>query len=158
MEPKLNTAYEVQVHQCQVQGCDHLPAPVGHIVPDRSQDAVGLLGHLGTLLAHVQPAVDRLPKVLFSCAAFQPLLPKPAALHGVVVTQVQGLALGLQFFYYGYIPVLCPTSPDCFAQAGAYHSFRFGSQFFLRASLANPILVFPISYVQLPESPVIVSM
>jgi len=31
-------------------------APAGCTISDTSQDAVGLLGHLGTLLAHVQPA------------------------------------------------------------------------------------------------------
>ena len=58
-------------------------------------DAVGLLGHLGTLLAHVQLAVNQHPWVLFHWAAFQPLFPKPVALHEVVVTQVQDPALGL---------------------------------------------------------------
>jgi len=57
--PKLNTVLEVHPHQCRVQGHDPLPTPAGHTVPDTSQDAVGLLGHLGTLLAHVQPAVDQ---------------------------------------------------------------------------------------------------
>jgi len=33
------------------------------------------------------------PQVLFYQAAFQPLFPKPAALSGAVVTQVQDLAL-----------------------------------------------------------------
>ncbi|KAK4814181.1 hypothetical protein QYF61_011904 [Mycteria americana] len=59
------------------------------------EDAVGLLGHLGTLLAHIQLAIDQHPQVLFRWAAFQPLFPKPVALHGVVVTQVQDPALGL---------------------------------------------------------------
>ena len=72
-----------------------VPTPAGHTIPDTSQDAIGLLGHLGTLLAHVQPAVDQHPKVLFHQAAFQPLPAKPVALHGVVVTQVQDLAFGL---------------------------------------------------------------
>jgi len=93
--PKLNTVLEVQPHQCQVQGHDHLRTPPDHTVPDTSQDAVGLLGHLGTLLAHVQLVVDQHPKVLLRWAAFLPLLPKPAALHGVVVTKVQDLALRL---------------------------------------------------------------
>jgi len=57
--PKLNTVFKVSPHQCQVQGHDHLPIPAGHTIPDTSQDAVGLLGHLGTLLAHVLPAVDQ---------------------------------------------------------------------------------------------------
>ncbi|KAK4810045.1 hypothetical protein QYF61_005108 [Mycteria americana] len=59
------------------------------------EDAVGFLGHLGTLLAHVQPVVNKHPQVLFHRAALQPLFPKPVALHGVVVTQVQDLALSL---------------------------------------------------------------
>ncbi|KAK4817504.1 hypothetical protein QYF61_016511 [Mycteria americana] len=93
--PKLNTVFEVQPHQCRVQGDDHFPSPAGYTISDTSQDAVGLLGHLGTLPAHIQPAVDQHPQVLFCQAAFQPLFPKPVVLHGVVVTQVQDLALGL---------------------------------------------------------------
>ncbi|GAB0177002.1 solute carrier family 13 member 4 [Grus japonensis] len=61
--PKLNTELEVQPHQCRVQGDDHSPSPAGHTMSDTSQDAVGFLGHLGTLLAHVQPAVDQHPQV-----------------------------------------------------------------------------------------------
>ncbi|KAK4827828.1 hypothetical protein QYF61_021912 [Mycteria americana] len=93
--PKLNTAFEVRPHQCQVQGHDHFPSPAGHTVSDTSQDAIGLLGHLGTLLAHIQLAVAQHPQVLLCQAAFQPLFPKPVALHAVVVAQVQDLALGL---------------------------------------------------------------
>ncbi|KAK4832039.1 hypothetical protein QYF61_020554 [Mycteria americana] len=93
--PKLNTGFEVQPHQCRVQGDNHFPSPAGHTIFDTSQDAIGLLGHLGTLLAHIQPAVDQHPQVFFCLATFQPLFPKPAVLHGVVVAQVQDPALGL---------------------------------------------------------------
>ncbi|KAK4811468.1 hypothetical protein QYF61_010347 [Mycteria americana] len=93
--PTLNTAFEVRPHQCRVQGHDHFPSPAGHTIPDRSQDAVGLLGHLGTLSAHVQASVNQHPQVLFHQAAFQPLFPKPVALHGVAVAQVQDPALSL---------------------------------------------------------------
>ncbi|KAK4822029.1 hypothetical protein QYF61_006942 [Mycteria americana] len=93
--PKLNTVFEVRPHQCRVQGHDHFPSPAGHAIFDTSQDAVGLLGHLGTLLAHIQAAVNQHPQVLFHQAAFQPLFPEPVALHGVAVAQVQDLALGL---------------------------------------------------------------
>ncbi|KAK4821557.1 hypothetical protein QYF61_022217 [Mycteria americana] len=93
--PKLNTAFKVRPHQCRAQGHDHFPSPAGHAIPDTSQDAIGFLGHLGTLLAHIQPAVNQHPQALFRQAAFQPLFPKPVALHGVVVAQVQDLALGL---------------------------------------------------------------
>ncbi|KAK4826971.1 hypothetical protein QYF61_012912 [Mycteria americana] len=59
------------------------------------EDAIGFLGRLGTLLAHIQAAVNQHPQVLLCLAAFQPLFPKPVALHGVAVAQVQDLALGL---------------------------------------------------------------
>ncbi|KAK4825928.1 hypothetical protein QYF61_003423 [Mycteria americana] len=93
--PKLNTVFEVRPHQCRVQGDNHFPSPAGHTISDTSQDAIGFLGHLGTLLAHIQLAVDQHPQVLFCQAAFQPLFPKPVVLHGVAVAQVQDLALGL---------------------------------------------------------------
>ncbi|KAK4829130.1 hypothetical protein QYF61_002209 [Mycteria americana] len=93
--PKLNTVFEVRPHQCRVQGHDHFPSPAGHTIFDTSQDAIGFLGRLGTLLAHIQPAVNQHPQVLLCQAAFQPLFPKPVALHGVAVAQVQDLALGL---------------------------------------------------------------
>ncbi|KAK4827372.1 hypothetical protein QYF61_017310 [Mycteria americana] len=92
--PKLNTVFEVRPHQCRVQGHDHFPSPAGHTISDTSQDAIGFLGHLGTLLAHIQAAVNQHPQVLLCWAAFQPLFPKPVALHGVAVAQVQDLALG----------------------------------------------------------------
>ncbi|KAK4823893.1 hypothetical protein QYF61_007958 [Mycteria americana] len=94
-DPKLNTVFKVWPHQSQVQGQDHFPSPAGHTISDTSQDAVGFLGRLGTLLAHIQLAVNQHPQDLFCQAAFQPLFPKPVALHGVVVTQVQDLALSL---------------------------------------------------------------
>ncbi|KAK4831509.1 hypothetical protein QYF61_018093, partial [Mycteria americana] len=45
--------------------------------------------------AHIQAAVNQHSQVLLCWAAFQPLFPKPVALHGVAVAQVQDLALGL---------------------------------------------------------------
>ncbi|KAK4824318.1 LOW QUALITY PROTEIN: hypothetical protein QYF61_013593 [Mycteria americana] len=93
--PKLNTVFEVRPHQCRVQGHDHFPSPAGHAIFDTSQDAIGFLGRLGTLLAHIQAAVNQHSQVLFCLAAFQPLFPKSVALHVVVVTQVQDPALGL---------------------------------------------------------------
>ncbi|KAK4808595.1 hypothetical protein QYF61_009898 [Mycteria americana] len=93
--PKLNTVFEVRPHQCRVQWHDHFPSPAGHTIFDTSQDVIGFLGRLGTLLAHIQAAVNKHPQVLLCQAAFQPLFPKPVALHGVAVAQVQDLALRL---------------------------------------------------------------
>jgi len=47
----MNIAFEVWPHQGQVEGHNHLPAPAGHNIPDTRQNAIDLLGHLGTLLA-----------------------------------------------------------------------------------------------------------
>ena len=75
-------------------GAGYFPSPAHHTIPDTSQDAIGLLGHLGTLLAHIQPTVQQYTKVPFHQAAFQPLLPKPVGLPGVVVTKMQDPTLG----------------------------------------------------------------
>ncbi|KAK4828130.1 hypothetical protein QYF61_023928 [Mycteria americana] len=80
--PELNTVFEVRPHQGRVQGHDHFPSPAGHTIFDTSRDAIGLLGHLGTLLAHIQLAVNQHSQVISHQAAFQPLFLKPAALHG----------------------------------------------------------------------------
>ena len=81
--PKLNTELKVQPHQCWVQRDDHLPAHTGNTISDTNQDATGFLGHLGTLLAHVQPSIDQHAQVHFFHTVFQPLCPKPVALPGV---------------------------------------------------------------------------
>lgn len=59
------------------------------------KDVTGLLSHLGTLLAHIQPAANIHTQLLFCWAAFQPLYPQPVGLPGVVVTQVKDPALCL---------------------------------------------------------------
>jgi len=63
----------------------YFPVPAGHTISDTSQNASGLLGHLGTLLAHVQSSVNQHPQVRFLYTVFQPLCPKPVALPGVIV-------------------------------------------------------------------------
>lgn len=49
---------QVLPHQCQVQRNDHVPVPADYAIFVTSQDAVDLLGHLGTLLTLIQQAVD----------------------------------------------------------------------------------------------------
>ncbi|KAF4803037.1 hypothetical protein TURU_020051 [Turdus rufiventris] len=53
--PKLNTGFEVWPHQYEVKGDNPCPVPAGHTIADAAQDAIGLLGHLGT------------PWLMFSC-------------------------------------------------------------------------------------------
>ncbi|KAK4830864.1 hypothetical protein QYF61_013793 [Mycteria americana] len=62
--PKLNTGFEVRPHQCRVQGHNHFLSPAGHAIFDTSQDAIGFLGRLGTLLAHIQAAVNQHSQLL----------------------------------------------------------------------------------------------
>ncbi|KAK4828136.1 hypothetical protein QYF61_023934 [Mycteria americana] len=104
--PKLNTVFE---------GDDHFPGPAGHTISDTIQDAIGLLGHLGTLSAHIQAAVNQRSQVLLCQAAFQPLFLKRVALHGVVVTQVQDLALSLvEPHTIGLSPLIQPVQTPLF--------------------------------------------
>lgn len=58
----------------QVQGSNHYPSLVGHTISKADQDAIDL-GHLGTLMAHVQPDVDT--QVLFCWETFQTLFQTP---------------------------------------------------------------------------------
>jgi len=43
------------------------PVPADCIIAHTSQDVIGLLGHLGTLLAHVHPVVKWQPQILLFC-------------------------------------------------------------------------------------------
>ena len=100
----------MQPHQCRVQRDDHFHVPVVNTVSDTSQDAIGLLGHPGTLLGHVQPSINQYPQVCFFCAVFQPLCPNPVAFPGVVVAKVQDPALGIvEFHPIGLSPVIQPA-------------------------------------------------
>ncbi|KAJ7419363.1 hypothetical protein WISP_54312 [Willisornis vidua] len=81
----------------QRTGQGSLPSSSWLTIFDTGQDPIGLLGHLGTLLAHVHPPVNPNPKVPFCLAALQPLSPQPVALQGVVVAKVQdplGIRIG----------------------------------------------------------------
>jgi len=59
--PTLNTALEVRPHQSP----EGRSPPAACAAADTLQDAIGHLGHLGTLLAHVQPSINHYPQVLF---------------------------------------------------------------------------------------------
>ena len=71
------------------------PVPASNTVSDASQDAIGLLGNLDTLLARIQPRIDQYPQVHFFHTVFQPFCPKTVAMPGVVVVKVQDPALDL---------------------------------------------------------------
>ena len=85
---KLNTAYKTWSNQCCLQGHNNLCHPAGHSISDTGQDAIGLLGCLGTLLAHVYSPADRNPGP-FLPGSFPATLPLACTTAEVVVTQVQ---------------------------------------------------------------------
>ena len=91
-------------------GQDDFPSAAHHTVPDPSQDAIGLLGHLGTLLAYVQLSDDQHPQVHFFYTVFQSLCFNPVALPEVVVAKVQDPTLGLvELHPTGLSPVIQPV-------------------------------------------------
>ena len=69
-----------------------------------------LLGHPGTLLARVQLSINQYPQVHFLYTVFQPLYPKPVALPGVVVAEVQDPAFGfVEPHLIGFSPAIQPV-------------------------------------------------
>jgi len=73
--PELDTILQVRPNQGRVEGEDHLPWPVGQAPFKAPQDPTGLLGQLGTLLAHCQPAIHQDPQVLLHRAPLQQVMP-----------------------------------------------------------------------------------
>lgn len=61
----------------------------------QGHDAIGFASHQGTLLTHTWSTINQKPQVRFSVTAFQPHTPMSVVSYGVVVTQVENLALGL---------------------------------------------------------------
>ena len=61
---ELKTELKVGPHWCEERGRDDFPSAAHHTIPDTSQDAIVLLGHLGTLLAHIQLTVHQYTKSL----------------------------------------------------------------------------------------------
>ena len=108
--PKVNTVLEVRPHQCWVQRYNYFSNPVRITISNTSQDASGLLSHLGTLVAHVQLAINQYLELCFDYTVLQSLCPKTVALPGVVVAKVQGLALGLvEHHLIGFSLAIKPT-------------------------------------------------
>ena len=79
-------------HELMPLDCNLLLNNISNILTDEHGMFRSLLGHLGTLLAHVQSAVHQHTQVIFSQATFQPPSPQ---LRGVVMRQAQHSALAL---------------------------------------------------------------
>ncbi|RMC05492.1 hypothetical protein DUI87_18685 [Hirundo rustica rustica] len=79
--------------------------------PMDGQDAIGHLGHMGTLLAPVHAAASQYLQVPFCLGTVQPLCPQPVVLQqDVIVAKVQDLALGLvKPHIVGFSPSIQPV-------------------------------------------------
>lgn len=58
-----------------------IAAPADYAISVTSQDVVGILGYVSTMLVHVQMAADYKLLILFSHAGLLPLFPKSVALQ-----------------------------------------------------------------------------
>ena len=87
--PELNTGSEVRPHQCPVQGHNPCPGPAATLVLVQARMLVAswLPGHSCSRSA---PSISTPSS--FPVSSFQLLFPKPEALQGVVVAQVQDFA------------------------------------------------------------------
>jgi len=74
---------------------NHLLVPAGNTISHISQDSIGLLDRLGTLLAHVHTSINQCLEIYFFYTVFQPLCPMLMRLPGVVVVTAQGLTVGV---------------------------------------------------------------
>ncbi|PKU35805.1 hypothetical protein llap_13892 [Limosa lapponica baueri] len=110
----------MQPHQGRVEGHDYLPRPVGHTLPDAPQDAIGLPGHKGTLLAHGHPVVHQDSQAFFHRAALQQVSLQSLLVHGVIPPQVQHSTLA--FVEFHQVP-LCPSPQP--VQVSLYYGTAF---------------------------------
>ncbi|KAF4788915.1 mRNA cap guanine-N7 methyltransferase [Turdus rufiventris] len=91
--PELNAALQVGSHQSRAEGQNPLPA--GHTGLDAAQDSIGFLGYKHTLLAQAQPLIQQNPQVLLGRVALNLFNSQSALILGVILTQGQDFALGL---------------------------------------------------------------
>ena len=93
--PDLDVGLQVGPHKGRAEGDNHLPPPAAHSSLDAAQDAVGLLGCMCSLLAHVEHFMQQNPQVLLCRAALNEFFSQPIPMSGISPAQVQHLALGL---------------------------------------------------------------
>ena len=85
-------------HQGRVEWEENLSQPTDHRHSDTPQDAIGLLGHKGTVLAHGHPSVHQDPWVPFPYATLKQGSPQLILVSGVVLAQMQDSTLVLVMF------------------------------------------------------------
>ena len=71
-----------------------------YAVLDASQDTAGPSGCQGTLLTHIQLAINTNPQMSFQEAVVQPLIPQSVHITRIAPSQVENLALALVKFLF----------------------------------------------------------
>lgn len=67
---------------------------LSHASFDLAQDTIGSLVYKRMLLTHTELFIHQYPQVLLQRPALNPLIPQPVFVLGIVLTQMQDLALG----------------------------------------------------------------
>jgi len=107
---ELDTVLQMWSHQDRVEQEESLSQFTNHTPSNTPQDAIGFLGHKGTVLAHGNPAVHQDPQVPFPYAALQQVGSQALRGTGVVLTQMQDSTLALVVFnYISPLPTLQPV-------------------------------------------------
>ncbi|PKU35685.1 hypothetical protein llap_14008 [Limosa lapponica baueri] len=135
--PERDTALQMGSHQGRAEGEDNLPRPAGHTLPDAPQDAIGLLGHKDTLLAHGRPVVHQDSQVFLLRGVLQQVSPQPVLVQGVISPQVQHLTLALvEFHQVPLYPTLQPVQVSLYGGT-AFWCVSHPSQFCVISKLAG---------------------
>ena len=86
-------------HQGRVEGEENHSQPASHTPSNTPQDATGLLGHKGTVLAHGHPVVHQDTQAAIPCAALQQVSPQPILVPGLIPAQMQDSTFALVVFH-----------------------------------------------------------
>ena len=70
--PELGAVLQVGSQEGRVEGEHHVSRRASHTSLDATQDTVGLLGYMHTLMAHVESSINLNPKILLLRAALKP--------------------------------------------------------------------------------------
>ena len=104
-EPRTGHKLQVRPDQGRVEGEDHLPWPAGHAPFNTPKDAIGLLCHQGTLLAHGESVAHQDPQVPLCRVPLQHIIPN---LYWCMRYSFPRCKTTLTFVK-SYLVPLCPT-------------------------------------------------
>ena len=115
------TQYSSCGHLGRVEGKENLFRPANHSPSSLPQDAIGLLGHKGTMLAHGQPTVHWDPQVSFSYTALQQVSPNLFWYLGCCSYPDASLCTCPCYILLRFS---LPNPPACLGLAGWQHSLQ----------------------------------